>query len=71
MAGLADTLKTQPEQLPDRVEKLLAQLKAAEKQIEQYRSKELLAGAGGLAAKVTDAGGVRLVAEQVSGSLGR
>ena len=70
VAGLADTLKTQPEQLPDRVEKLLAQLKAAEKQIEQYRSKELLAGAGGLAAKVTDAGGVRLVAEQVSGVSG-
>ena len=70
VATLADTLKTQPDQLTDRVEKLLAQLKAAEKQIENYRSKELLAGASGLAIKAAPAGRVRLVAEQVRGASG-
>ncbi|MFT4216635.1 MAG: alanine--tRNA ligase [Micropruina sp.] len=68
VATLSETLKTQPEQLTDRVEKLLAQLKAAEKQIETYRTRELLAGAAKLAEKaVTVAGGVRVVAEQVAG----
>ncbi len=68
VATLSDTLKTQPEQLTDRVERLLAQLKAAEKQIETYRTRELLAGAVKLAEKaVTVAGGIRVVAEQVDG----
>ncbi|HOQ54347.1 MAG TPA: alanine--tRNA ligase, partial [Micropruina sp.] len=70
VATLADTLKTQPDQLTDRVEKLLAQLKAAEKQIENYRSKELLAGASGLATKASPAGRIRLVAEQLRGASG-
>ncbi len=70
VATLSDTLKTQPEQLTERVEKLLAQLKSAEKQIENYRSRELLAGASGLAARAARAGNVRLVAEQVSGASG-
>ncbi|MCW3157736.1 alanine--tRNA ligase [Micropruina sonneratiae] len=67
VATLSDTLKTQPDQLTDRVEKLLAQLKAAEKTIDAYRSRELLAGASALAGKAVDAGRVRLVAEQVPG----
>ena len=67
---LSDTLKVQPDQLTDRVQKLLEQLKSAEKQIEGYRTRELLAGASTLAAKATDAGGVRLVAEQVAGVSG-
>ncbi len=70
VATLSETLKTQPDQLTDRVEKLLAQLKAAEKQIEGYRSRELLAGASGLVGRATDAGGVRLVAELVAGASG-
>ncbi len=68
VATLSDTLKTQPEQLTDRVEKLLAQLKAAEKQIAGYRTREMLAGAAKLAEKaVAVGGGIRVVAEQVPG----
>ena len=70
VATLSETLKTQPDQLTDRVEKLLAQLKTAEKQIEGYRSRELLAGASGLVGRATDAGGVRLGAELVAGASG-
>ncbi|MFT4296901.1 MAG: alanine--tRNA ligase [Micropruina sp.] len=70
VATLSDTLKTQPEQLTDRVEKLLAQLKAAEKQIETYRTRELLAGAATLARKAVTVAGVRVVAEQVAGVAG-
>ncbi|MFT3862198.1 alanine--tRNA ligase [Micropruina sp.] len=71
VATLSDTLKTQPDQLADRVEKLLAQLKAAEKTIETYRTRELLAAAATLAAKaVTVADGIRVVAEQVAGISG-
>ena len=67
VATLSDTLKTQPDQLADRVERLLAQLKAAEKQIEGYRSRELLAGAAKLAERAVTVGGVRVVAERVPG----
>jgi len=70
VSTLSETLKTQPDQLPDRVEKLLAQLKAAEKQLEAYRSRELLAGASGLAEKAVTVSGIRVVAEQVPGVAG-
>ncbi len=70
LSTLTETLKVQPDQLTDRVEKLLAQLKSAEKEIAAYRTRELLAGASTLARNATDAGGVRLVAEQVTGVSG-
>ena len=70
LSTLTDTLKVQPDQLTDRVQKLLAQLKTAEKEIAGYRTRELLAGASTLAARAADAGGVRLVAEQASGVSG-
>ena len=70
VATLSETLKTQPDQLTDRVEKLLAQLKAAEKQIEGFRSRELLAGASGLVDRARHAGPFRLVAEQIGGASG-
>ncbi|MFP5415782.1 MAG: alanine--tRNA ligase, partial [Actinomycetes bacterium] len=54
---LADTLKTQPDQIVDRVERLLAQLKAAERQIADLRTRELLGNVGELAASAVDAGG--------------
>ncbi|MBP8919592.1 MAG: alanine--tRNA ligase [Micropruina sp.] len=70
VATLSDTLKTQPDQLTDRVERLLAQLKAAEKQIDAYRTRELLAGAAKLADKAVTVGDVRVVAEQAAGVSG-
>ncbi|MDN5570166.1 MAG: alanine--tRNA ligase [Propionibacteriaceae bacterium] len=67
VATLSDTLKTQPDQLADRVEKLLAQLKSAEKTIADLRAKELLGSAEALAASATDAGPYRLVARALPG----
>lgn len=70
VATLSDTLKTQPDQLADRVEKLLAQLKAAERTIAELRAQQLLAGAAELAASATDAGPYRLVAHALPGTTG-
>ena len=67
VSTLSDTLKTQPDQLADRVEKLLGQLKAAEKEIADLRAKELLGRVGELAASATDAGAFTLVAQQLPG----
>ena len=67
VALLSDTLKTQPDQLAERVDRLLAQLKAAEKEIEGFRSRELLADAGKLAQQAETVGQVQLVARQLAG----
>ena len=64
---LADTLKTQPDQLVDRVEKLLAQLKSAEKEIADLRTQQLLGNLDALAASATDVGAVKLVARAMPG----
>ena len=64
---LSDLLKTQPEQLEDRIGKLLVQLKSAEKEVADLRTRELLGNAAGLAAAAEPAGGVRLVAREVPG----
>lgn len=67
---LADTLKVQPDQLPDRVGKLISQLKSAEKQIADLRSAQLLSGAADLAQGATDVAGISYVAQHVSGVAG-
>ena len=67
VSTLSDTLKTQPDQLADRVEKLLGQLKAAEKEIADLRAMELLGRVGELAASAVDAGPFTLVAQQLPG----
>ena len=43
MMGLADTLKVQPDQVADRVARMVAQLKEAEREIASLKSKNLLA----------------------------
>ncbi len=65
--GLADTLKTQPDQLADRVSRMAEQLKAAEKEIAAFRAKELLAAAGGFVDRAVRVGDVALVAASVEG----
>ncbi len=67
VSTLADTLKTQPDQLVDRVGKLLAQLKAAEKEIADLRTAQLLGNLEGLAATASDVGRVKLVARELPG----
>ncbi|HSU36885.1 MAG TPA: alanine--tRNA ligase, partial [Propionibacteriaceae bacterium] len=56
--GLTDVLKVQPDQLTDRVSKLVAQLKAAEKQIADLKSRNVLADVGAIAATAHDMWGV-------------
>ncbi|WOQ18810.1 alanine--tRNA ligase [Raineyella sp. W15-4] len=65
--GLADTLRTQPDQLAERVARMAEQLKAAEKEIAAYRAKELLATAGTFVDRAVRLGDVTVVAETVAG----
>jgi alanyl-tRNA synthetase len=68
--GLSDALRVQPEQLPDRVNKLLAQLKAAEKQIADLKSQTVLADVGNIVAKSHDLWGVGYIAHRADGVSG-
>ena len=58
--GLTDLLKVQPDQLTDRVGKLVSQLKAAEKQIAELKSRAALADVGAIVAAAHDLCGRRL-----------
>ena len=65
VAGLADLLKVQPDQLNDRVARLIAQVKAAEKEIATLRSRELLADVPALVAAATPVGAYQLVSKHL------
>ena len=65
VADLAANLKTPSEELPERIDALTAKLKAAEKQIQQMRNQQLLAGVGDLVAKAETIGGIKVVAVQL------
>jgi len=67
---LTDTLRVQPDQVVGRVEKLIAQLKDAEKQIAALNAEKLLAGAQAMVSKAVDAGGVRYLGVAVPGVSG-
>jgi len=68
--GLSEALKVQPEQLPDRVNKLLAQVKAAEKQIADLKSQSVLADVGSIVAKSHDMWGLGYIAHRADGVAG-
>jgi alanyl-tRNA synthetase len=68
--GLSEALKVQPEQLPDRVNKLLAQLKAAEKQVADLKSQTVLSDVAGIVAKSHDLWGVGYIAHRADGVSG-
>jgi alanyl-tRNA synthetase len=68
VAGLADLLKVQPDQLNDRVARLVAQVKAAEKEIATLRSRELLADVPALVSGAEHVGGYELVARHLPGT---
>jgi len=70
VAQLSEALKVRPEQLPERVDDLLDRLRTAEKEIEKVRLQQLLSGAGELAARAEDAGGVSFVGQVVEGAGG-
>ena len=67
VAELADILKVQPDQLTDRVTKLVAQLKATEKELAAIRGKQLLAQVPSLVAGAETVGGYRVVAQNLPG----
>lgn len=67
---LTDSLRVQPDQLVERVEKLVTQLKAAEKQIAALQAEKLVARAGELVDGARTVGGVRLVGVALPGVAG-
>lgn len=70
VAGLADLLKVQPEQVPDRVARLIAQVKDAEKEVAALRAQQLLAQVPALVASAESVGGYELVATHLPGTSG-
>jgi alanyl-tRNA synthetase len=58
---LTTMLKVRPEELPERISGLLAQLRSAEKEIATVKAQQVLAAAGTLAAAPTDVFGVAFV----------
>ncbi len=67
---LTDTLRVQPDQVVPRVEKLIAQLKDAEKQIAALRAAELRTNAGELTAQARDIAGVQYLGVELAGVSG-
>jgi alanyl-tRNA synthetase len=65
--ALTDTLKVQPDQLSDRVNKLVAQLKAAERQIADLKSQHILSDVGSIVAQAHDMWGVSYIGHQADG----
>jgi alanyl-tRNA synthetase len=68
VAQLSEALKARPEELPARVNDLVERLRAAEKEIEQVRVKQLLAAAGELAGQAKDVFGVSFVGHRADGA---
>jgi alanyl-tRNA synthetase len=65
VAQLTDTVKARPEELPERIDAILARLKEAEKELAEVKAGQVLAAAGNLAAGATDVNGVAWVGAQL------
>ena len=70
VAQLSEALKVRPEELPERVDDIVQRLRAAEKEIDQIRTQQLLAAGAELAADAADVAGVKVVAHRVEGAAG-
>ncbi|MBB1510038.1 alanine--tRNA ligase [Tessaracoccus sp. MC1756] len=64
---LTDALRVRPDNLVERVEKMVAQLKDAEKAIAKLQSEKLLAGAASLVDQAVDVNGVRFLGVETPG----
>jgi alanyl-tRNA synthetase len=64
VSQLTEALKVRPEELPDRVASLVAQVREATKEIDAMRAGQVLAGAGRLAEQPTDVFGVQVVTHE-------
>ncbi|WP_265446898.1 alanine--tRNA ligase [Flexivirga meconopsidis] len=69
VAELSGLVKVQPDELPDRINELLARVKDAEREIGRLKQQQLTAQAGELLSTATDVAGVRLLAHD-AGELG-
>lgn len=65
VSELSSVLKVQPDQLTDRVSKLVAQLKEAEKTIADMRAQQLAAGAASMLEQVKTVGRTKVLAQQL------
>ena len=70
VAGLSDALKVQPDQLSDRVARLVEQLRTAEKQIADLKSRNVLAEVGAIVDQAHDMWGVSYVGHHADGVAG-
>ncbi len=68
--GLTEALKVQPDQLSDRVHRLVEQLKTAERQIAELKSRNVLAEVGTIAGKLHDMWGVGYIGHHAEGVSG-
>src|SRR5450631_3314060 len=66
VSQLAEQLKAPREELPERIEGLVARLREAEKELEKLRGDQVLAAAAGLAAASVDAHGVAVVVRRIA-----
>ncbi|POX36945.1 alanine--tRNA ligase [Streptomyces sp. Ru73] len=65
VSQLTELVKGRPEELPEKVSGVLAKLKEAEKQIEQFRAEKVLQAAAGLAEGAKNVNGIALASGQV------
>ncbi|MDO5681563.1 MAG: alanine--tRNA ligase [Propionibacteriaceae bacterium] len=70
VSNLTGMLKVRPDSLVERIEKMMIQLKDAEKQIAAYKSAEVLGNAQGLADAAKDMWGVGFIGRHVEGVSG-
>ncbi|MFX4273185.1 alanine--tRNA ligase [Propionibacteriaceae bacterium Y1685] len=70
VAGLTELLKVQPDQLTERVAKMVSQLKDADKEIARLRHQQLLAGVDTFVAEAHQMWGLSFVGRQVDGVAG-
>jgi alanyl-tRNA synthetase len=68
---LTELLKTQPEDVPARVNDLMERLKAAEKAAEKIKATQLLGAAGDVASTAKDVGGIAYVGHHAAGAGGQ
>ena len=66
VSQLAGALKVPTDELPTRISDVLGRLRAAEKEIEQLKTQQVLGSAGSLADNAVDVGGVAFVAEKIA-----
>jgi alanyl-tRNA synthetase len=66
VTNLTDLLKVQPDQLVERIERMLVQLKSAEKTISDLNAASALAQAGDLVTTAIDVDGIKVLAQRVT-----